>query len=753
MYQKWKSLFFLLSVLAVFPLVYPSALAPNMLDFQRTGDTLRDVAWSARSLDLLAHRHGVPRSSSASLASTPESADRLPSPTPPPPPTVGPPIIWNHSYGGGGEELAFALVECSSGGFALAGYTNSFGAGNYDGWCVRTDAEGRQLWARSYGGSMPDAIASLVECSGGGFALAGYTGSYGGGSEVWLVRIDVDGNHLWNQTYGSPSLYEAGLSVVECRDGGFVITGTTDFAGGPSAVYLVRTDANGNHLWNQSFGNFIQDEGWSVVECVDGGFAIAGEIYSYGSGYDVWCVRIDANGNHLWNQTFGGGEHDHGREIVECNDGGFALAGDTESYGANPGINNDFWLIRIDQNGNHLWNQTYGSADYYEAAFTLVECRNGGFALAGANGTTGGFGENVWLVRTDAAGNPLWNQTLSGIYVFHGLVECREGGFAIAATKHCGATNEDFWLVRVPSPLGWAPSPVDQVVEFGSALAYDLDVTAWFSVDQWWLNDTTHFAIDTSGVVTNAIALPVGVYAVQVWVNDTQQTLLTGTFTVTVQDTTPPDWVEPVTDQTHEYGTEFYLDVNATDLSGLERWWVDDIARFTIDWAGRIRSLVLLNPGLHGLSVYVCDPYANTRWAQFTITVQDTSPPYWVEVPVDQILAYGEGFSYQLCAADCSGIDHWTLNDTVNFAIDDTGLITNATSLALGVYGLVVTAFDPYGHSVNALFTVTVRETPVPSPFPLEWPVLTMAALLGGVVGAVVASVCVALIFRRLRKP
>ncbi|MFW9804128.1 MAG: hypothetical protein ACFFFC_15820, partial [Candidatus Thorarchaeota archaeon] len=166
----------------------------------------------------------------------------------------------------------------------------------------------------------------------------------------------------------------------------------------------------------------------------------------------------------------------------------------------------------------------------------------------------------------------------------------------------------------------WTEVPEDQIVEYGNDFVLDLNATDLL-LDSWWVNDTMHFTVNRDGMMMATDILQVGTYGVQVWVNDTSNNIISTTFTVTVVDTKPPIWSEQPENQTLVYGTRFVCDFNATDLSGIAEWWVDDTVHFTIDWTGRVRTIGILEPGIYGLRVYVNDIYGNTIWAAILVEV------------------------------------------------------------------------------------------------------------------------------------
>ncbi len=242
---------------------------------------------------------------------------------------------WNQTYGGTGQDWAWSLVATSDGGYAIAGYTSSFGAGSRDFWLVKTDAFGNMEWNRTYGGGGTDYAYSLVAASDGGYALAG--GSL-------LVKTDASGNMEWNQTYEGSA-----YSLVATSDGGYAIAGwINSFGAGGDDFWLVKTDALGNMVWNQAYGGKASDEAYSLVATSDGGYILVGETDSFGAGgYDFWLVKTDASGNMVWNQTYGGTSAETAYSLVATADG-YAIAGKTWSLGAGGA---DFWLVKTNEIG------------------------------------------------------------------------------------------------------------------------------------------------------------------------------------------------------------------------------------------------------------------------------------------------------------------------------------------------------------------------------------------------------------------
>jgi hypothetical protein len=362
---------------------------------------------------------------------------------------------WTKTYGGTGDDRAHALVQTGDGGYVLGGSTKSFGAGLWDFWLVKTDAYGTMMWNMTYGGTGDDVAWALVQTDDGRYALAGWTESFGAGNkDFWLVKTDASGNMQWNQTYGGTG-DDVALALVRTSDGGYALTGTThSFDAGNLDTWLVKTDASGTMQWNRTYGGTGTDavhEALTLVQTDDGGYALAGITRSSGAGWqsDFWLVKTDSSGNMMWNKTYGGTRDDEVRALVQTDDEGYALVGWTVSFGVG---DCDFWLVKTDAAGNMQWNRTYGGTlnDY---AYALVQTTDGGYALAGGTdsfGVNGGF----WLVKTDSAGTIMWNKSYGGtgtdaVHEAHALVQTSDGGYALAGiTLSLGAGNWDFWLVK-----------------------------------------------------------------------------------------------------------------------------------------------------------------------------------------------------------------------------------------------------------------------------------------------------------------
>jgi uncharacterized delta-60 repeat protein len=306
-------------------------------------------------------------------------------------------VQWAKTYGGTGYDLAYSVQQTSDGGYIVAGITYSFGAGAYDAFLVKTDAFGNLQWAKTYGGMFDDLAHSVQRTSDGGYILAGYTYSFGAGYwDIFLIKTDANGNVQWAKTYGGTS-DDWAYSVQQTSDGGYIVAGwTSSFGAGSSDIFLIKTDAFGNVQWAKTYGEAGNDVAYSVQRTSDGGYIVAGYTGSFGAGgSDFFLIKTNAFGNLQWAKTYGGMFDDLAHSVQQTSDGGYIVAGITYSFGAGA---YDAFLVKTDTFGNLQWVKTYGGTSV-DRAYSVQQTSDGGYIVAGQTYP------NVFLIKTDANGD------------------------------------------------------------------------------------------------------------------------------------------------------------------------------------------------------------------------------------------------------------------------------------------------------------------------------------------------------------
>jgi hypothetical protein len=306
--------------------------------------------------------------------------------------------LWSKTFGGSYDESGYSVQQTTDGGYIIAGYTYSFGAGLTDVYLIKTDTDGNELWSQTFGGARDDEAYSVQQTTDGGYIIAGGTNSFGAGeTDVYLIKTDADGNELWSKTLGGSSAGHWGRSVQQTTDGGYIIAGGTSLPASPySDAYLIKTDDSGNELWSKTFAESDRDEFFSVQQTTDGGYIIAGitDVRSAGE-TDVYLIKTDTDGNELWSKTFGGSGIDWAYSVQQTTDGGYIIAGSTSSFGAGE---SDAYLIKTDADGNELWSKTFGGSETDSIAKSVQQTSEGAYIVAGSIGSSAEGGGDAYLI-------------------------------------------------------------------------------------------------------------------------------------------------------------------------------------------------------------------------------------------------------------------------------------------------------------------------------------------------------------------
>jgi uncharacterized delta-60 repeat protein len=328
-------------------------------------------------------------------------------------------VVWQKTYGGRNIDQAFALARTSDGGYVVAGRTASFGAGWDDVWVLKLDGQGNVQWQKTYGGTGNDGAYAIAPTSDGGYVVAGYTWSFGAGNgDVWVLKLDGSGNVQWQKTYGGTN-EDVARAIAPTSDGGYVVAGyTRSFGGG---AWVLKLDGQGNVVWQKTYGMTILDEARAIIPTSDGGYVVAGKTYYWASGNDVRVLKLDGQGNVQWQKTYGGTGEDEARAIAPTSDGGYVVAGWTKSFGAG---SKDVWVLKLDGQGNVQWQKTYGGTGEDEAR-AIAPTSGGGYVVAGYTGSFGAGWWDVWVLKLEADG------TMQGCP--HGLV--RDSTASVGSTS------------------------------------------------------------------------------------------------------------------------------------------------------------------------------------------------------------------------------------------------------------------------------------------------------------------------------
>jgi len=249
-------------------------------------------------------------------------------------------IEWNQHYGIYGG-IANDVKQCSDGGYIIVG------SGADDIYVIKTYASGNLEWGKNYGGSDRDIGYSILQTD-DGFIIAGETISTGKvNPEIWIFKIDSSGNIIWEKNFGG-SGYNSAYCIRQSLDGGFIAAGKKSSAAGDADIWIAKLKSNGDLDWEKTYGSSYDEIAYSIQQTSDGGFIVSGEIKTSAGDTDFLILKLNNNGDLVWQKIYGGSGDDVARSIQQTADGGYIVAGLTTTDAGDT----DFWVLKLDANGN-----------------------------------------------------------------------------------------------------------------------------------------------------------------------------------------------------------------------------------------------------------------------------------------------------------------------------------------------------------------------------------------------------------------
>ena len=355
------------------------------------------------------------------------------------------------TFTGNGDDIGSSVIQADDDGYVLLGTTNSFGSGLNDLWLIKTDSYGNEQWSRTFGGIANDVGSIVQKTLDGGYIIIGTTASYGNGSDdIWLIKTTADGDQVWNMFYGENGS-ESGAAVQQTNDGGYILVGKSFSEENNSFdIWLIKTDSEGNRSWSHLIGGPGIEEGFYVQQTTDNGYIIVGTTTSYGNGMDdIWLIKTDSEGNRQWNKTFGGAGGDKGFSVDQAQDEGYFITG---CFNCDSNESNVF-IIKTNREGQQLWSQNFGGSSYEWGRYGH-QTDDGGYIITGLTTSLGDGSSDAWLIRTDSQGQEIWNKTFGGVSGDGSsfVQQTNEGGYIfIGYTTSFESSGSDIWLIKTDS--------------------------------------------------------------------------------------------------------------------------------------------------------------------------------------------------------------------------------------------------------------------------------------------------------------
>ncbi len=325
-----------------------------------------------------------------------------------------PGILWSQTFGGPNNDEANGILKTTDGGYVVCGMTESKGRGGMDAWVIKLDPQGKLEWEKTYGDKGDEVAHAIIQTQDNGFAFTGYTTSKGKGKrDVWFVKLDSAGNMQWQGFYGGRK-HEEGNSLVQTLDGNYVFVGSTrSFGSGGWDIFVMKIDTKGGRIWRRMLGGKKNDYGKSVVEQKkDSSLVICGSTASYGNGLSsLWLVKLSKDGRREWHKYYGTINKDMANHLTIKSTGEYVMAGTTQPKGDRYTY---LWVVGFTAESWDDWEHTFGTLKD-EAATGTSETSDGGVIVCGYTNSYGEGGYDFWLMKFDKTGKHLWQETYGGI--------------------------------------------------------------------------------------------------------------------------------------------------------------------------------------------------------------------------------------------------------------------------------------------------------------------------------------------------
>jgi len=367
--------------------------------------------------------------------------------------TNPPELQWQKTYGGTGYDEADSIQQTNDGGYIIAGFTNSSGNGGHDVYVLKLDGNGDLQWQKTYGGRGYDGAYSVQQTKDGGYIVAGLTFSFGhGGADVYVLKLDGSGNLQWQKTYGGPG-EDVAYSVQQTNDGGYIVAGYTNSSGN-WGVYVLKLNGNGDLQWQKTYRGPGKSGAYSVQQTNDGGYIVAGYTWSFAfSNWDVYVLKLDGNGDLQWQKTYGGPGEDVAYSVQQTNDGGYIVAGYILSFSI-PSGNWDVYVLKLDGSGNLQWQKTYGGGDS-DRAWSVQQTNDGGYIVAGYTFSFSfGLGHgDVYVLKLNGNGDLQWQKTYGGRGYdgAYSVQQTKDGGYIVAGLTFSFGNGGDVYVLKLAS--------------------------------------------------------------------------------------------------------------------------------------------------------------------------------------------------------------------------------------------------------------------------------------------------------------
>jgi len=358
--------------------------------------------------------------------------------------------VWQKIYGGKEDDIAYGIVALENGESAIVGTCKSYGAQRSDICVTRMTANGEMRWRLWLGGKKKDEGKAIARTADGNIVVLGRTKSFSKdyAYDLYIAKISLDGKKIWEKTLGGERDEYAG-GIAGTDDGGVLLVGASEsYGAGDKDIYIAKLDQNGKMVHAHTIGGEKEDVATALTRTRDGKMVLVGyrEI-EYTGDSDFLIMQLDQSGKRLWTKTFGETHEDMLRGVTPTIDNGVVAIGSTRSYGSSQ---TDLTVMKIDAEGKTIWHKIYGFK-YYEYGNAVATTRDGGFMLAGGTNTLGKGNHSVYVLALDRTGELVWSHVYGDERkdVAHGVARMSDGSVVVVGETNSFRREKNFYLIKL----------------------------------------------------------------------------------------------------------------------------------------------------------------------------------------------------------------------------------------------------------------------------------------------------------------
>jgi len=353
-------------------------------------------------------------------------------------------------YGGKENDIANDIVALENGESAIVGTCKSYNAKRRDICVTRMNAKGDMDWRLWLGGDKQDYGKAITRAADGNLFILGKSKSFSENYDydLYVAKISLDGKLMWKQHLGGKRDESAG-GIAGTDDGGVIVVGDSEsFGDGNKNIYISKLNSNGKVISEKTIGGEKADSAKAISRTKDNMFIVVGDRELGRSGdTDFFLMKIDQNGQKVWAKTYGEDEADTLLAVTATMDGGFVATGKTRSYGSKQ---TDLTVIKFDENGKVIWHKIYGFK-YYEYGNAVTMTRDGGFIIAGGTDTLGRGNHSAYIIALDKLGNLIWSHVYGDERkdIAHGATLMSDGSVVIVGESESFSRSKNFFIIKI----------------------------------------------------------------------------------------------------------------------------------------------------------------------------------------------------------------------------------------------------------------------------------------------------------------